>query len=85
MRFYTLVASEVTNKTLNASAYEFEKILASIYPITFSCYNSVFEFKDAFLSYLATFDAWDRVLYNIMHKVGIIYDTIWYLVYHHGH
>ena len=33
--------------------------------------------------YLASFSSFERVLFNLMHKVGLIFDTIWWIIKHH--
>ena len=72
-----------TNQSLNQSATDFEHILASIYPITYSCYHTIFDVKDVTMIYLASFSSFERVLFNLMHKVGLIFDTIWWIIKHH--
>lgn len=44
---------------------------------------SGFEFADVTKMYIATFSSADRVFYNLMHKVGRIYDTIWSIRQNH--
>jgi hypothetical protein len=34
--------------------------------------------------YMDTFSSWQRVLYNLMHKLGEIYDTIFFIIKHHS-
>lgn len=77
------LVGEGTNHSLNMSAKAFEHILASVYPITFSCYHAVFDFKDVTTMYILTFDSWERVTYNLMHKFGEFFDTFWATVAHH--
>jgi len=33
--------------------------------------------------YVGTFSSWQRVLYNLMHKVGDIYDAVFFVIKHH--
>jgi hypothetical protein len=44
---------------------------------------SGFEFADVTKMYIATFSSAERVFYNLMHKVGLVYDTIWSITQHH--
>ena len=72
-----------TNESLNASAESFQNILSTFYPITYSCYHSLFEYIDAAETYGDTIADGLQLLYNIIHKLGNIYDCIWFLVKHH--
>ena len=72
-----------TNESLNASAVSFENILGSLYPITFSCYHSLYEYGEIAVMYGATIADGLQLLYNIIHKLGNIYDCIFFLVRHH--
>jgi hypothetical protein len=74
---------EHSPESLEASAISFESLLSTLYPITYSCYMSGFEFADVTKMYIATFSSAERVLYNLMHKVGQIYDTIWSIRQNH--
>lgn len=33
--------------------------------------------------YVGTFSSWQRVLFNLMHKVGDIYDAVFFVIKHH--
>ncbi len=57
-------------------------MLASVHPITFSCYESIFEFGKTADYYLDTMSNFSKVSYNLIHKMGDIYDTIFYLTRH---
>ena len=76
---------EVKNGTepeLAKATVSFENILGSVHPITFSCYESVFEFGETADSYMETLSDFGKVSYNLIHKLGDIYDTIFYLTRH---
>ena len=75
--------TEHTPESLEASAISFESLLSALYPITYACYMSGFEFADVTKMYIATFSSAERVLYNLMHKVGTIYDTVYSILKHH--
>jgi len=62
----------------------FERILASIHPITFSCYTSWFEFGEAFDYYLTTLENLSMLTYNVIHSAGQIYDTFYFTFKHHN-
>ena len=47
--------SDGSAENLQAAAISFENVLASVYPITFSCYTSIFEFGDTADYYMSTF------------------------------
>ena len=81
--FYDQIA-EASNVSLNASAESFETILGTVYPITFSCYQSVWEFYDTALLYASTFTSFTQISYNLVHKMGVVYDAIYYLIIHHN-
>ena len=72
-----------TNESLNSSAESFESILRSLHPITFSCYHSVFEYGDVGIMYYEAIADGLQLLYNIIHKLGNIYDCTFFLVKHH--
>lgn len=55
----------------------------TIHPIFFSCYKSAFEFYSTILLYGLTFMDWRNLVYNLIHNLGYIYDSIYYLVVHH--
>lgn len=73
---------EGTTDSLEASVFSFENILASVHPIAFGCYSSVFEFSETSDYYMETFSDFSKVTYNLIHKLGNIYDTIFYLIKH---
>jgi len=50
------------------------KILKSIDPIVFSCYFSSFEYYMALTLYMQTVQDWHKLLYNLAHNLGNIYD-----------
>jgi len=72
-----------TNESLNASAESFENILGSLYPITFACYHSIFEYGEVAVLYGETIADGLQLVYNLIHKLGNIYDCIYFLVKHH--
>jgi len=39
--------------------------------------------KNTLVMYMETFSSWQRVLYNLMHKVGDIYDAVFFVIKHH--
>jgi len=39
--------------------------------------------KNTLVMYVGTFSSWQRVLYNLMHKVGDIYDAVFFVIKHH--
>lgn len=71
-----------TNDELQKAAFSFENILGSVHPITFSCYESTYEFGATGDYYADTFQDFSKVTYNLIHKLGSIYDTIFYLTRH---
>ena len=74
---------EASNETLNRSAESFGNMLGSIHPIIFSCYQSLFEYGEVALIYGETIVDGLQLVYNIIHHLGGIYDTIFYLVKWH--
>lgn len=72
-----------SNVTLNQSAESFEHILGSIYPITFSCYHSLYEYGEVAATYGTTLTDGLQLLYNLIHKLSLIYDDIFFLTKHH--
>ena len=57
------------------------KIFKTIDTIVFSCYHSVFEYYLALTFYTATIGDWKKLLYNLAHNLGNIYDLTEELVY----
>lgn len=52
------------------------RVLKSIDPIVFSCYYTVFEYYLAMGLYVGTLTSWNKLLYNLTHNMGPIYDMI---------
>lgn len=71
-----------SEEQLAAAAVSAENVLEAIHPITFSCYTSIFEFGATGDYYMDTFSDFNKVTYNMIHKLGNIYDTIYYLTKH---
>jgi len=57
------------------------KILKSIDSLIFSCYYSTFEYTLGFSQYASTITNWKKLLYNMTHNAGNVYDLIEELVY----
>ena len=72
-----------SDAALNASAESFENILGSLYPITYACYHSAFEYGEIAIIFGETLIDGLQLLYNMIHKLGNIYDCIYFLVKHH--
>lgn len=58
-------------------------MLGSLYPITFSCYHSLFEYVEVAETYGDTLTDGLQLLYNLIHKLSLIYDDIYFLTIHH--
>jgi len=71
-----------TEEQLAEATVSAENVLAAVHPITFSCYTSIFEFGATGDFYMDTFSDFDKVSYNMIHKLGSIYDTVYYLTKH---
>lgn len=69
--------SNTTNMTnaLNALA----DIMATTYPLTYSCYYGMFEAQETFVSYLTTATQWQTLVFNLFNSMGPLYDTFYYL------
>ena len=52
-------------------------MLKSIDPIVFSCYYTVFEYLIAGNIYMETAKDYKKVIYNLAHNLGSIYDHTW--------
>lgn len=74
---------QADEESLANATVSFEKILASVHPITYSCYSSWFEFGQAFDYYLTTLEDFSMLSYNVIHQLGNIYDTIHFTIKHH--
>lgn len=51
-------------------------ILKAIDPIVFSCYFSSFEYYMALTTYSLTIRNWHKLLYNLTHNLGNVYDLM---------
>lgn len=72
----------MTEESLFKATDAFENMLASVHPISFSCYSSIDEFSGTWEYYLDTFSDFNKISYNLVHKMGNLYDTIYYLRKH---
>jgi hypothetical protein len=68
--------------------YEFAEAVMSTYnifksidPIVFSCYFSSFEYYLALTMYSQTLRDWHKLLFNLTHNLGNVYDLTEELVY----
>lgn len=69
--------TNITNMTtaLNAVA----DIMATAYPLTYSCYYGGTEAESILNGYISTASAPRQLLYNLFAEMGPFYDTIYYL------
>ena len=51
-------------------------MLASVHPIVFGCYSSVYEFSNITMSYIGSFNNTENLIVSAVHKAGDLYDTI---------
>lgn len=79
---FVIDVKNATEESLANATDAFEAILASVHPITYSCYSSVDEFGETSDHYMETFSSFSKITYNLVHKLGNIYDTIFYLLQH---
>ena len=69
---------------MNKSSNEVENLLSTAYPLTFGCYHSVDEVRTVSTSYIDTFEDVHSVTYNIVHKLGPLYDAVYYTILWHN-
>ena len=81
LQFRTQV-SNATEENLAAAADSAENVLEAVHPIAYSCYTSIDEFGQTSEYYMDTFSDFNKVSYNLIHKLGNIYDTVYYLTRH---
>ena len=67
-----------SEEALEDAAVAAENVLASVHPITFSCYESLYEYGDTADYYMETTEDFSIVSYNLIHKLGKIYDTLYF-------
>lgn len=53
-------------------------MIEEVYPLTFSCYRAALEFYAILLTYGNTFKDWRKMLYNMVHNFGRLYDDVTY-------
>ena len=85
MEYSVAFVEQVKNPTpeeLEKAAFSAENVLASIHPITYSCFTSAFEIGEAADYYVDSFKDLKMISYNIVHSLGNIYDTIFFLIRH---
>lgn len=71
-----------SEESLALAAYSAENVLAAVHPITYSCYHSVGEFGETGNYYMDTFNDFSKISFNLIHKLGNIYDTVYFLTKH---
>ena len=71
-----------TEENLADAAVSAENVLEAVHPIAYSCYTSIDEFGQTSEYYMDTFSDFNKVSYNLIHKLGNIYDTVYYLTRH---
>jgi hypothetical protein len=57
---------------------DFESILSTAYPITYSCYYSLDEYNQITRSYIGAFKDPKVILFNVMRNARLIDDTIYF-------
>lgn len=67
----------VTNMTnaLNAVA----DMMATTYPLTYSCYFGGIEAENTFQGYVQTAGSLNSLFFNVFNSMGPLYDTVYYL------
>jgi len=50
-------------------------MIRAVYPISFACYYSVFEYYGIILNYFSTIIDVNKLVFNIFHNAGQIYDS----------
>ena len=75
--------SNYSNSSWLQASSDFQEIFETIHPIFYSCYRSAFEFYNVALFYGETFTDWHNIVYNLIHNIGFLYDSIYFLVIHH--
>ena len=74
---------QTSNDTLmEESAINFQEVLETVHPIAFSCYYAYFEYEDTLDSYTDNFGDNEVMIYNAVHKLGLLYDTLYFLKKH---
>ena len=72
--------TDPTEENLYKASISVENVLASVHPITFSCYYSVYEFGTTGDYYMETIVDFQKISFNLVEKLGQIYDTIFFLL-----
>jgi len=73
---WTAAGAQMTDGNLTQYGYSTHAMIKSIDPIIFSCFFTLFEYSDALQIYVETLTHPDRVVYNVAHNLGIIYDLV---------
>ena len=79
-KLYNEIGYVNTTENITASADDFENILQTVYPVTFSCYYGVVEYKIASKQYVETVKTPKKILNNLIKNAGKLYDSIFFLV-----
>lgn len=71
-----------TPEAYNQSAVSFENVLGSIHPITYSCFMAFNDLSTSEGGYAGTITDFRKLSYNMIHEMGKIYDTFYYMQKH---
>lgn len=75
-----IIGLQLNNEVFDEATVTIHQMLKAIYPVSFACYYSVFEFIIIGKDYFMTIQDWRKVLYNVIHNLGNLYDNIEELV-----
>lgn len=76
-----LIKSQYENALYTDAGFSTYRILQSIDPIVFSCYFTTLETYLAYGLYIETMSDAQKLLYNLTHNLGSIYDLVEEFIY----
>ena len=70
------IYNEYSNLYIAEAGYSTFNLLRAIDPVINNCYMSAFDYSISFTLYVGTITSWEKMLYNICHNLGNIYDLV---------
>lgn len=70
--------TNITNMT--TALNDISLVMATTYPLTYSCYYGGIEAESTFTGYASTATTPTQLLYNLFAEMGLFYDTVYYLL-----
>lgn len=70
------IYEEYSELYIAEAGYSTFNLLRAIDPVINNCYMSAFDYSISFTLYVGTITSWEKMLYNLAHNLGNIYDLV---------